>query len=170
MDSGTRRRRNGIGTEQQWDADLMTKFTFFRTAASAPRTGHPIGPPAAARRCLLAALLLLGYAAPAVAEDGAPQLEIAHLIDYLQGSECRFYRNGTWYSPSEAVAHIRRKYDYLTRRGFVDSAEQFIERAASKSSMSGNTYLVQCPGTPPQPSAAWFSDELMRFRRQEGTP
>ena len=39
--------------------------------------------------------------------------EAEHLFAYLENSGCQFNRNGSWYSASEAAAHIRKKYEYL---------------------------------------------------------
>ena len=48
----------------------------------------------------------------------------------------------------------------------VDSAEQFIERAASQSSMSGKPYRIHCPGQPEQTAAAWFGARLQALRQR----
>ena len=40
--------------------------------------------------------------------------------------------------------HLQRKYDYLLKKSLVDTSEQFIQRAASKSSVSGKPYRVKC--------------------------
>jgi hypothetical protein len=95
-------------------------------------------------------------------------LEIAHLFDYLATSECTFIRNGRAHSAQEAVAHLERKYRYLLERNLVTSPEAFIERAASRSSLTGIAYRVACPGAAVQESAAWFEAELARLRRGGG--
>ena len=46
----------------------------------------------------------------------------------------------------------------------VSSAEDFIERAATKSSMSGQRYQVDCPAGK-QDASAWLNDELKRLRQ-----
>jgi hypothetical protein len=58
------------------------------------------------------------------------------------------------------------KYRYLLDKGLVSSAESFIERAASKSSLSGTAYQVQCDHGKPVESGTWFSAELARFRQK----
>ncbi len=93
------------------------------------------------------------------------EMEILHLFDYLEKSNCEFNRNGSWYSPQEAVQHLVRKYRWLVKRGLINSAEQFIERAASRSSMSGESYLVRCGDSEPIKSAQWFMQELKKFRK-----
>lgn len=113
---------------------------------------------------LLATLLLAAPVAHAAPSPQA-QREIAQLISSLDGSQCRFQRNGSWHDGSDARSHLQRKYDYLLKN-MVDSAEQFIERAASQSSMSGKPYRIQCPGQPEQTAAAWFGARLQALRHR----
>lgn len=96
-------------------------------------------------------------------ENNAEQ-EILHLFEYLKESNCEFNRNGSWYSSAEAVKHLETKYNYLMKKGLINTAEQFIDRAASRSSMSGQSYLVRCNDPKPIRSSDWFTDELKRFR------
>jgi hypothetical protein len=122
-----------------------------------------------ARRLLLPALLVL--AAGAAAADPSPrataaaEAEIERLISSLEGSGCEFERNGRWYDAARATAHLRRKYDWLRRRDLVPTAELFIERAASRSSRSGQAYRVRCPADAVEPSATWFGRRLQEIRR-----
>jgi hypothetical protein len=119
----------------------------------------------------LAAALLLALPAAALAQPVTPpiplqaQAEIDHLFDYISQSSCRFNRNGSWHDMKAARAHVNTKYEYLKERGKIDTAESFIDNAASQSSFSGKDYLVECPGQPTVPSAAWLKSELARFRQ-----
>jgi len=115
------------------------------------------------KNVLLLLTLICSASFAAEPKDQTP-IEVAHLVAYLETSGCEFNRNGSWYSPEKAVEHIDRKYRYLVKRGLVDSAEQFIDRAASRSSMSGRSYLVKCGEAESVESSAWFTDELQRFR------
>ena len=90
--------------------------------------------------------------------------EIVHLFEYLGDSNCEFNRNGTWYNTYKAVKHIEKKYRYYMKKGLINSAEQFIDRAASRSSMSGKSYLVRCGDSGPAESSTWLTQELKRFR------
>jgi hypothetical protein len=120
-------------------------------------------------RSAIIGLLLLGLfpasmPLPAAAAPSArAKAEIAQLLDALSSSGCRFQRNGSWHAAAEARAHLQRKYDYLLKKGKVGSAEQFIERAASVSSMSGRAYRVRCDGKE-QDAAGWFNGQLKRLR------
>ena len=110
---------------------------------------------------LLAAVPLFPHAAP---PPPAARQEIAHLIAHLTASGCSFQRNGRWHDAAEAAKHLQRKYDYLLKKGWVLTSEDFIARAASESSMSHKPYQVRCAGKEAEPSAAWLKAELMRYR------
>jgi len=118
---------------------------------------------------LLAALLWAPLAEAASLPPTA-RAEIDTLLSRLATSGCQFRRNGTWYTAAEAQSHLRRKLDYLQDKGAVASAEQFIERAASRSSASGEAYQVKCGDTPPVPSGAWLYAELKLLRSTPTVP
>ncbi|HBN52953.1 MAG TPA: hypothetical protein DD456_02610 [Stenotrophomonas sp.] len=114
---------------------------------------------------LPAAFVLALASATAVAAPGAGvQREIGGLMQALEASGCRFQRNGSWYGAGEARRHLQRKYEYLVKRDLADTAELFIERAASRSSISGRPYRVSCPGQAEQDAAPWFQQQLSRLR------
>lgn len=114
----------------------------------------------------LLSLLLLGTVAMPVRAEPPPQAqrEIEQLIQALGASGCQFQRNGKWYPAADAQAHLRRKYDYLRKRDLVATAEQFIERAGSQSSISGKPYQVRCPGQAAVSSADWLGMRLSAIR------
>lgn len=110
------------------------------------------------------ALAALFHGPASAALDARAQAEIAHLLDYVATPGCQFNRNGSWHEGAEARGHLQKKYDYLVKRNLVTTAESFIERAASESSMSGKDYQVRCAGGKPVASAAYLKEELARFR------
>lgn len=113
-----------------------------------------------------AMLIALSLSAAAAEPNSVAKKEIEHLISYLASSECQFYRNGTWYSAARAVSHLSRKYDYLSDRNLVPTAEAFIESVASESSTSGKPYLVRCAGKQDVQSSEWFRTVLKKFREE----
>ena len=117
--------------------------------------------------CLVAlACAVTVGAASAAQPTPAATCEIDHLLSYLEGSGCRFFRNGSWYSAAEARKHLQGKYDYLLRKGMISTAESFVELGATGSSMSGKPYQVRCAGdAAPVPSSTWLSAELQRYRK-----
>lgn len=90
--------------------------------------------------------------------------EIETLLGKLQGSGCQFNRNGSWHSGGEARDHLLRKFDYLERKGAIDSAEKFIALAASRSSTTGKTYFVKCGSEAPVESRQWLRKQLSAIR------
>jgi hypothetical protein len=114
--------------------------------------------PALAALLWTSASLAVGPPAPAPAE-------IRHLLSYLDHSNCQFYRNGSWHNAHEARSHIEKKYQYLLERGQIGNAEEFIERAAAGSSVTGAPYEVKCNASAPIPSAQWLKEELLRYRK-----
>jgi hypothetical protein len=116
------------------------------------------------RNILFIVLIVLPSVSYAADSRDKMEKEIQHLFDHLQNSSCEFNRNGKWYTAEEAVAHIQQKYHYLMKKSLIDSTEQFIDRAASESSLSGKPYLVRCGASAPIKSSDWFHEELRRFR------
>ena len=118
-------------------------------------------------RLTMGSVLALGLLSIPVARADPPtsvHIEVNFLLGYLEGSRCEFYRNGTWHDSKAAQAHLRDKYKYLVARNLVNTTEQFIERGATESSLSGQPYEVRCNGGATVTSSQWLRDELARFR------
>ena len=114
---------------------------------------------------MAAALLTGAPSAQASSISASTQHEIDQLLERLERSGCRFQRNGEWHDAAEARAHLQRKFDYLIKRGRVGTTEDFIAGAATRSSLSGRAYAVQCGAEPELPSAEWLGQELDRIRK-----
>ena len=115
----------------------------------------------------MGSLLIAGLLLVPVARAAPPtsvQIEVNFLLGYVEGSGCEFYRNGIWHDSKSAQAHLRDKYKYLATRNLINTTEDFIERAATESSFSGQPYVVRCNGFAPVPSNQWLRDELARVR------
>ncbi len=125
----------------------------------------------AAGLVLALTLVPLAHAGPrAMAET-----EINYLLDFVGSSGCEFYRNGGWYDSKRAQAHLRSRYQWLAARDQINTAEDFIEKAATTSSLSGRPYEVKCDGSEAVPSNRWLREELTRYRstdshEPEGAP
>lgn len=100
----------------------------------------------------------------AFAEDVVPA-EIDYLLSAVGNSECVFVRNGKRHDAKNAESHLRMKY----RRGkrYAPTTEAFIERLASKSSMSKKLYRIDCPGAQSMPSGEWLTLRLAEYRAPE---
>ena len=124
------------------------------------------------RTALLISRLIMaaGISLFAIVTDGqvlpTPQVnqEIKGMLDFVEHSECQFVRNGNQYPGPRARAHLQKKLDYLEDKNKVHSAEDFIELAATKSSMSGRAYEVRCSEVV-EPASTWLKRELQRQRQ-----
>jgi hypothetical protein len=92
------------------------------------------------------------------------QTEIDYLLQSIETSGCSFYRNGTWYDGAQARAHLRTKYDYLAGRQLIGTAEDFIDKAATKSSISGQPYKIRCQDSIEVDSGPWLYQMLGQYR------
>ena len=115
---------------------------------------------------LLLSLLACCVAIAAIAAPLPPaaKAEVDILLTRLANSGCEFNRNGSWYTAAEAKSHLAQKLKYLEDRNMVQTTEQFIELAASGSSMSGQPYLVKCGKSVPVQSSQWLRSELKDLR------
>ena len=111
---------------------------------------------------VIAAFVLL--AGSGAAHAGAMDEEIDYLLNTVGASGCTFIRNGKRYAAPDAQEHLQTK----RKRGkrYFSSADEFIEKIASKSSMSGKPYLIQCTDGREQPSGEWFAALLAKYRNQ----
>ena len=92
------------------------------------------------------------------------QAEVSSLLASIEASGCTFYRNGTWHESKAAADHLRVKFDYLAARGLIATTEDFIERAATRSSLSGQPYEVKCGDASAVTSSQWLHDKLAQLR------
>jgi hypothetical protein len=115
---------------------------------------------------ILSTILLAGaLSSPAYAET--MDVEIDYLLNTVGQSDCTFTRNGKSYPAADAQKHLQTK----RKRGkrYFSSADEFIEKLASKSSMSGKPYSIQCGEAAEQPSGEWFAALLAKYRQQTGS-
>ena len=129
-----------------------------------PTTGPSLTSPERWARVLALIFLACWGSQVWAAPDPIVQRGIAYLLTRLETSGCQFFRNGDWYDAKRGRQHLEKKTAWLVKKDLVASAEQFIERAASASSRSGEPYLVKCADGSAVPSAVWLMDELIFFR------
>jgi len=112
-------------------------------------------------------LLLYGplAALSAWAGDTMPPAEkhrVERLIQYVESrTDCAFVRNGTAYTSHDAADFLRKKMDYMGDR--VSTAQQFVDQIASRSSTSGEPYMIRHADGRMEHSAKFLSDELKRM-------
>ena len=119
------------------------------------------------RRPVLVALTTLFALRVAAAAPPPHELSrIERLIRFVETQkDMTFVRNGTEYSCAEAAKFLRGKMESMGAE--VTTAREFIERIATKSSMSGKPYHVKFAEGRMMPSAQFLGDEL---KRMEGQP
>jgi Family of unknown function (DUF5329) len=118
-------------------------------------------------RLTLVSMLMLACMLTPVAHSEPPtsvQIEVNFLLGYVEGSGCEFFRNGNWHDSKMAQTHLRDKYKYLSARNQITTTEDFIEKAATKSSFTGHPYEVRCGSGVIMSSNQWLHAELARFR------
>ncbi len=126
----------------------MASFTHLRTALLA---------------IVLGAATLLAHATPSDAED--------RLIDTLiqrvsKMSSMIFLRNGSEYNAADAARHMQAKYDYFKKE--LVTAEDFIERCASRSEMTGQAYKVKLTNGTVREANEFLNSELRALRQATG--
>ncbi len=90
---------------------------------------------------------------------------IEYLLDLMADSSLEFVRNGKTHTGAEAAAHVRQKYEHYANR--IESPEDFIELAATKSLLSGKLYRVRTADGA-VPTAEWLSSALADYRKIRG--
>jgi len=123
----------------------MTSFRFLRSALLA---------------LLLGASALLAHATPSATEE--------KLIDTLiqrvsKMSAMVFMRNGSEYNAADAAKHMQAKYDYFKKE--LVTAEDFIERCASRSEMTGQAYKVKLTDGMVRDANEFLNSELRALRQ-----
>ncbi|HEY6514405.1 MAG TPA: DUF5329 domain-containing protein [Burkholderiaceae bacterium] len=113
---------------------------------------------------LACGMLVACMMARAAELSSTAQKEITQLLERIETSSCSFNRNGSWYPPAEARKHLQMKLDYMVKRNMLGSTEEFISKAATASSVSGEAYQIRCGTQAPVASATWLTAELKRLR------
>ena len=108
-------------------------------------------------------VLLCGFAGRAQAGvSPAEQARIDRVIEYIQSrKDMKFIRNGSEYSCEDAAKFMRGKMKSMGEH--VSSAQQFIEQIATKSSTTGQPYMVRFVDGKTMPLAQFLGDELKRM-------
>jgi hypothetical protein len=87
---------------------------------------------------------------------------IAHLLEYVRTADVVFIRNGKEHSAEDAAKHIEKKYNHYRKK--IKTPEDFIEKSATKSMMSGKPYQIKLEDGTVIPTKDWLLAELERYR------
>ena len=116
------------------------------------------------------ALLIILVAFASVALCAADTEPVAKTVDYLiaqvEKSDCKFIRNGDEHTSKEAAQHMRRKYDHFKKE--IKTPEDFIEKCAAKSEVSGKPYTVKKPDGSTIKCEDWMKSLLAERQKSAG--
>lgn len=107
-------------------------------------------------------LLLLIVLLPSVSAAATMDNEIAFLLSAVDNDSCTFVRNDISYSNREFQQHLRSKLEVNDE--LINSAEDFIVKIATRSSLSESPYVALCEGEL-QIMKDWLTELLESYRR-----
>jgi hypothetical protein len=120
------------------------------------------------RRCLrIATLALLAAMAPLAAATPSEQEHklIMALIARVQAMKTmKFLRNNEVHNAAEAAEHMEAKYKHFSKE--IVTAEDFIERCASRSELTGKPYMVTLADGKTREARGFLMQELRAMRQQ----
>ena len=128
---------------------MPSSFRLFRTALFA---------------ILLAAVAALAQATPSASE----QKLIDTLILRVSNMKMTFMRNGDEHNAADAAKHMQAKFDHF--KDEIVTAEDFIDRCASRSEMTGKPYQVKMPNGAVKDAKEFLTAELHTLRKGGGKP
>jgi len=113
---------------------------------------------------LLAAFIFLSISTGQIFATDSLDESIKFLLDYVAKSDATFIRNGQAHTPQEAVNHIKAKYEHF--KSEIKTPEDFIRLAASKSLLTGQSYLVRTPDGKEMRLDEWLTAALKQRRAE----
>jgi hypothetical protein len=95
------------------------------------------------------------------AQDNIEKKKIDFLISSVENLKgATFIRNGSEYDGKKAAGHLRMK---LQNALVVDTADDFIKLCASKSSITGEPYMIRLPDGKTIKSEEYFREKLKEY-------
>ncbi len=113
---------------------------------------------------ILIVFIVLLVAVRAFAQDSLEAAKIRYLIASVATLEgAKFIRNGSEYDAPSAADHLRLKLKNAGKR--VRTAEEFIKFCGSKSSMSGEPYLIRFTDGTTVKAEVFFRKKLLELAK-----
>ena len=93
---------------------------------------------------------------------------LAKTVDYLiaqveKANDVKFLRNGDEHTAKEAAEHMRRKYNHFKKE--IKTPEDFIEKCAAKSELSGKPYMIKKADGTTEKCEDWMESMLQEHRK-----
>ena len=107
----------------------------------------------------------------AQADWNQEEKKINFLLEELGKLDAVFIRNGSEHTATEAVSHLRRKLSFGLKSWFTPKKEKwtaimFIEKLASKSSMSGRPYTIKFTDGKVVETEQWLKGKLGDYEKR----
>jgi hypothetical protein len=122
------------------------------------------------RPIFIIALLVLFFPCLGLRAEGLPAAEktkIEALLAHVGGlGDAKFIRNGKDYDAKSAAKFLRGKWEANSEK--IHSAKDFIAVAATRSSTTGQLYMIRLKGAPPAPSADYLNAQLKKLEAEKG--
>jgi hypothetical protein len=124
-------------------------------------------------RFLRTALFALLLGAAAALAQATPSASEQKLIDTLilrvsNMKTMTFMRNGDEHNAADAAKHMKAKFDHF--KDEIVTAEDFIDRCASRSEMTGKAYQVKMPNGAVRDANEFLNAELRTLRKGSSKP
>ena len=117
------------------------------------------------RRHLLARFVVLGSMAGVQVLAAPTPQEQAHIDKLIRHVELQkglvFIRNGSEYTSEQAAKFLRGKMEAMGKE--VSGARDFIERIATRASMSGKPYQIRLADGTLMPAGHYLNEQLKRI-------
>jgi hypothetical protein len=112
---------------------------------------------------LVTALVVLAlFSGVVMAQDNIEKKKIEFLISSVENLKgAKFIRNGTEHNGKEAAEHLRMKLQ--NAGGKVQTADDFIRLCASKSFISGKSYMIRSSDGKTINSEQYFREKLKKY-------
>lgn len=96
---------------------------------------------------------------------------LAKTVDYLiaqveKAEGVKFMRNDDEHTGKEAAEHMRRKYNHFKKE--IKTPEDFIEKCAAKSELSGKPYMIKKSDGSTEKCQDWMKSMLEEHRKSSG--
>lgn len=119
---------------------------------------------------ILLGLLLLALSVSAIADWPEEKQKIDFLLAKIESSQMVFVRNGKEYSSAKASEHLRTKLKNAQSSWFSPkkhkwTAIMFINKIATKSSLSGKFYWIKLADGSMVKSQDWLMDRLAEYKK-----
>ncbi|MGV3774537.1 MAG: DUF5329 family protein [Verrucomicrobiales bacterium] len=111
------------------------------------------------------ALCVLLFSVALQAAPANVEATVKKVLKVVEQSEAKFIRNGKEYPAKDAAEHLQKKYDYYKKE--IKTVDDFIEKCASKSIVSGKPYYIKPKNGKEVPFTTWLKEKVREVEDKE---